>query len=174
MDNFVIEMIFLLVVIDSGFSGFRSAAGRNPLLKKWSNGYYPKAIGMGLISGICLNAFCFALWYGCREKGLFTFEESIIMGRAFLDIMLVYTTIVLSAFVPYFFMNTDVSSLITTTIFGPLTLFRPIIVLLAMAWALYHSESLFLSGFFCVFCGLVLSVERVLLAIFSLKSQPDS
>lgn len=118
----------MLVLIDAGFAGFRDAAGRDPRIHKWRDGWYPRAVVRGLIAG-AIALVVVAVLAGI--PGL-VFELGADYRRAADAMLLIlgpYTLFVLGAFIPYFIPSIEVRTLVSVIVFGPCTLVRPLVIL---------------------------------------------
>ncbi len=144
-------ILYLLATILTVFVGFRDGAGRNGRIRKRK--YYRtcilRALGVGQVFLISLVALAYisSIEFGVVED----------ISKRCVPLFALYTLMVLLTFVPYLIPNWEIKSLVTVLVFGPLTLFQPIVIVCGLGYGMYpfieHSlEILFVScgGVFCL------------------------
>jgi hypothetical protein len=156
----VAGLLWLLATLDGGFAGFRDAAGRSLHLEL--RPMYARNIGRGLLVAqvVCFVSLGPVLagigWGGASLEGPFMRAGSMLV--AFFG---VYATVVLSSLSIHLVPDPDVSSLSTVLVLGPLTLLRPVAIL--VGWALALLEADLWCGLACtVGCGGMLATGWVL------------
>ncbi len=123
-------LLYLLATTDTAFAGFRAAAGRNGRIYK--RRYYTRAVLRGLCAGQALIAaaglviLAVILAQSDRTRA---FWELASAGQTMVWVYGIYATVVLLAFLPYLFWGSEIRTLTTVIVFGPLTLLRPGVVL---------------------------------------------
>lgn len=128
--------LYLLAVTDWGFAGFRHAAGRDGRIFKAR--YYGRAVLVALaIAQVPLGAVA-AVVVALVAWGPTDFAGMNAAATPMVWVYGAYATIVLSAFVPYLSGNTELRTLATVSVFGPLTMLRPAAIVAGAAvtvWA---------------------------------------
>ena len=158
----VVVSRWVLLTLDGGFTGFRDAAGRSPVLEKrrmfWRNIVRGVVLAQ-LISGVTVGIAAVLMVVAPGAESL---PELIVQaGTAMLWVYATYALAVLGALAFYAVPHPDVSSLATVLILGPFTLMRPLVILGGLVASLWHGDwrtgLLSLCG-----CGLVLAVTPLL------------
>ena len=133
----VIVSLYVLVMMDSAFSGICAASGRNAVLNK--RAYYLRSMWDGAMWG---NVACvvgvvlllLAVWFSTdRER---TTQELVAVGRRMSHVYWIYSVVVLSTFLVRAIPSVDIRAITSTIGFGPLTLIRPAVVLAGIVWGL--------------------------------------
>lgn len=139
-----LALLYVLAVLDGMFVGYRDAAGRNPLLNKRS--YYLRAAlkggGLAHLAVLVILAAVGATLSSAPEAaaaiaGLEDFAALLVV------VYLGYTAMVMTTFALYALPSYDLQSYITISIFGLLTLLRPVVVVggaLGGAWHIGRPE----------------------------------
>jgi len=133
----VIVSLYLLLMMDSAFSGICAASGRNAVLNK--RAYYLRSMWDGAMWGnvACLVGVVLLLltvWFSSdRER---TIEELVNVGRRMSHVYWIYSAVVLSTFLVRAIPSVDIRAVTSTMGFGPLTLIRPAVVLAGIFWGL--------------------------------------
>ncbi|MEO1271348.1 MAG: hypothetical protein AAFX99_24915 [Myxococcota bacterium] len=156
-------VLYALGVVLAGLMGCRHAMARDARIDK---GRYLRrsivfAVGIGQLN-IALAALGLALGWLINPNPaelLATLHDA---GLAALMVYGTYTLIVALTFVGYAVPNTEVRSLVTVAIFGPLTLIQPVVVLLGLVAALAVQPSLVVVVGFVPCVAFMLGFERVL------------
>ncbi len=166
-------LLWVLASTDSLFSGFRAAAGRNPRIFKQR--YYTKAILRGLIVGQSLIA-CAALlilglvlWGPDSEA---TYEQLVAGADAMVWVYGTYASVVLCAFLPYFYANSDVRTSTAVAVFGPLTLVRPAVVVTGAIAAMTQVPTWTVAVATAVGVAAVMALEPILNRWYAPKPKP--
>ena len=95
-------VLVLLVLIDSGFAGFRAAAGRNARIRKRS--YYLMAAGRGFGSGAAglgLVALVVAVVSGCAADPGARYAELVVAGTRMLLMVAPFAVLVVVSLLAY-------------------------------------------------------------------------
>ncbi len=125
-----------LALADAGLSGFRAAAGRNPLIYKAA--YYKGAVLRGMGAGfgalVTIGLVTGAMIFVSSDAPA-QYEMFVDGGRRMLGIYIPFATLVAAAFALYMIKSVELRSLLSTGIFGPVTLIRPIVILAGAAAA---------------------------------------
>lgn len=132
-------LLYLLAVSDSLLAGYRAVAGRNALIHK--DRYYRRAMGLGALwvqPAILIAAAVggLLLWLADDPRELFRQYDR--MAGYLLPFYLPYALIVFATFAIRAIPSVDIRSLTSVIGFGPLTLLRPIVIYVGVAWALWH------------------------------------
>lgn len=138
----VMIALLVLAVTDAAFCGYRDAAGRNPLIRKAA--FYRRAlrrgIGYGLVNAavaalllavlLLSSALPDALWADCIGA-----------GAILLCVVGPYATCVLVALGAWTAAEQDVRTLASVALLGPLTMLRPVAILVGAAAAIINRPS---------------------------------
>ncbi len=129
--------LWLLATIDSAFTGYREAAGRNALIDK--RAYYRRALIRGALLGqvavlIVGVITAVTLIVSNDARALFTNMESV--GARMLTVYVPYALILLITFLVRAFPSVDIRSITSVLIFGPFTFIRPVVVLAGAVWGI--------------------------------------
>lgn len=136
-----LALLYLLGSLDGAFTGIRSAGGRNALIDKQR--HYAIAMLYGFLVGQILLlsgvAFGMAVAYLAPPREPREFLDRFVRaGDYLLDVYLPYGIVMMCAFLIRAMPSVDIRSMTSVLVFGPLTLGRPIVGALGMAWALWH------------------------------------
>ena len=156
-------LLWTLAVVDGGFAGFRSAAGRDGRIFK--EAYYRAAIRRGLrygvlvtvVAGVLITAVAFAS--PSPQGRLAELQPG---AEAMLWVLGGYATVVLLALGIWSTAEADLRTLASVIILGPFTLIRPLVIVGAAAWAAYVAPSVVAAVLAVAVCLLQLSVEPLL------------
>ena len=130
--------LWLLATLDTAFTGYREAAGRNALIRK--RAYYREAMIRGALFGQAAVALAAAFVFltlalnADRQSLLRDYNRS---GSRMLIIYLPYAAIIMLAFLMRMIRSVDIRSITSTTIFGPFTLIRPVVALAGLAYGVF-------------------------------------
>lgn len=127
-------LLYILAITDWGFAGYRHAAGRDGRIFKRT--YYLRAIGVGLVFGHVAVALVGALVAGLLV--VTSYSTMLLAATPMVIVFGVYAAIVLLAFIPYLFGQTEIRTLATVSVFGPLTLLRPVVIVTGAALAIVY------------------------------------
>ena len=156
---------YVLVLLDAAFSGVCAASGRNALIRK--RGYYLRAMWHGALWGqaailIGLLLVTVAVQFSTNKTQ--ALEEARIAGWRMATVYSLYAIVVMSTFLIRAYPSVDVRSITSTVGFGPLTLIRPAVILLGIAYAAFSSpNTLILLA--AIAAGLMMMPFRVFLNI---------
>ena len=115
--------LVVLAIVDASLAGYRSAAGRNPLVAK--RAYYTRAVVRGFSAGIAASALIAAVVGVLLVlSGASLYEELCRAGARMIAVYGVYATGILLAFAVYFVPSLEVRTLASVAIFGPFTMAR--------------------------------------------------
>ena len=156
-------LLWTLAVVDGGFAGFRSAAGRSGHIFK--DAYYRAAIRRGLKYGmgttLVIGAAAAVIVFVAPSPSSRLLELAI-AARALLWILGTYATLVLLAVGVWSVAEVDLRTFASVIILGPLTLIRPWAILAAGAWAAHLAPSAVVSLLAVAAVVLQLCVEPLL------------
>jgi hypothetical protein len=155
--------LYLLAVFDAGLSGYRAAAGTNPLVRKQR--FYARAVLKALVLGqiaVAISATFIAatVWLSAQPDAL-----TLALTRAArycLEVYLVYAALTLAAFAFRAVPNRDLRSLSVILILGPFTLVRLPVAILGVLWALWNVARLEVALICAVTLGAMFSLEPIL------------
>lgn len=122
-------LLAVLAIVDAGFSGYRSALGVNPRIRK--DAYYRRAIRRGLRVGVLAcavtAALLSALFLGSPSAELW----ADLLARATVLVWSfgTYATLVLLGLGVWFIAEADARTLASVLVLGPFTLIRPLWIL---------------------------------------------
>jgi len=127
--------LWLLATLDSAFTGYREAAGRNALINKRT--YYRRAMITGALFGqvavaIAGVALLVSLTFTADRDSLLRDYDRV--GSRMLVVYLPYAAVILLAFIIRAIPSVDIRSITSTTIFGPFTLIRPVVAVLGVVY----------------------------------------
>ena len=128
-------LLYLLAITDWGFAGYRHAAGRDGRIFKGA--YYRRAIAVALVCGHLPIALVGATVALLIATGSTEWDVLVAAAEPMVIVYATYATTVIAAFVPYLFGNTEIRTLATVSVFGPLTLIRPLLIVagaVAVVW----------------------------------------
>jgi hypothetical protein len=161
-------LLWLLATIDSAFIGYREAAGRNALIDK--RAYYRRAllrgalfgqlavVTVGLVTGILL-------WTSADHRLLFRDLE--IVGARMLTIYIPFALIILTTFLFRAIPSVDIKSITSVVIFGPLTLLRPIVVLVGAVWGVKGAPGIVTITLTALIVCFMLGLESIMVRLRS-------
>lgn len=118
-------LLYVLAVTDWAFAGYRHAAGRDGRIEKGA--YYRRAVAVAVLLGhapIAMVAGAVLILCAAGAE----WSAFVAAGTAMVWVYGVYAAIVLLAFVPYLFGHLEIRTLATVSVFGPLTLLRPAVI----------------------------------------------
>ncbi len=123
-------VLCLMALADGGLSGFRTAAGRNAMVRK--ERYYATAVARGVGAaivalGVLGGAITVALVVAPDPAE--RYEDLVAAGQRMLLLYVLYTFVVLSALAGLAIPRFEVRSLLTSLILGPCTLIRPLVIM---------------------------------------------
>jgi len=133
----------LLALLDSMFVGFRSAAGRNPLISKKQ--FVKRSLLMGLSFGlfpVLITGVCGLVILKISSDPTLVLEDYLKAVQILLKIYLPYAAIMALAFVLRLVaQSVDMRSFLSVSLFGPMTLARPFVVISGVLYALATLKS---------------------------------
>lgn len=156
-------LLWTLAIVDGGFAGFRSAAGRNGLIFKET--YYRSAIRRGLRYGIgvtLLAGLLIAVVAFTSPSPQARLDQLQPGAQAMLRVLGGYATLVLIALGIWSTAEADLRTLASVIVLGPFTLIRPAVIAGAAAWAAFVAPTAVAAGLAVAVCMLQLSVEPLL------------
>ncbi|MFT3841154.1 MAG: hypothetical protein QM723_29450 [Myxococcaceae bacterium] len=156
-------LLWTLAVVDGGFAGFRSAAGRDGHIFK--EAYFRSAIRRGLrygflvtvLAGLLIGVAAFA-----SPSPQARVDELQPGAQVMLWVLGGYATLVLLALGIWSTAEADLRTLASVIILGPFTLIRPLVIVGAAGWAAYVAPNVVAAGLAVAVCVLQLSVEPLL------------
>jgi hypothetical protein len=134
-------LLALLALADVTFSAFRDAAGRNPRIYK--DAYYRRAMLGGLAVGLVALALCLAarsLLLGYAGGSEFLVEDMELAANRMVFIYGSYATAVLLALGVWRLGESELRTLMSVAILGPLTLLRHGMIPVGLAAAVLAAE----------------------------------
>jgi hypothetical protein len=134
----LVSTMYVLVLLDTAFSGVCAASGRNALIRKRS--YYLRSMWHGALWGqpaILLGLLLVTVAVQLSTNKLQALEEAQIAGWRMATVYSIYAIIVMSTFVIRAWPSVDIRSITSTVGFGPLTLIRPVVIVLGVAYAAF-------------------------------------
>ncbi len=130
-----------LSLLDHGFAGYRAAAGRDGRIFKGR--FYVRAVRGGIAQGwvvvALLAGLAGAVLLAAAEPGVL-YADMQQAGVRLACVVGVYAVVVVTAFLPYFFGGIELRTLATVSVFGPLTLLRPAVVVAAVCVASWEAR----------------------------------
>jgi hypothetical protein len=124
-------LIYLLCVTDAAFAGFRDAAGRNGRIEKRAYHRHAALRGLAVGHAYVLTALAvmalLSLLSGHPAQTYANIEASF---AATIWVFGSYATLVLLSFAPYLLGGIEARTLATVLVFGPMTLLRPLVIVL--------------------------------------------
>jgi hypothetical protein len=130
-------LLVAICLLDASFCGFRDAAGRNKLIRKW--GYYRRSIAVGTLLGIAgalAIAATVAICVSTAADPGSMYQRYLDAGGIMLRLYLPFTSLVLVALMIFAIPVPHIRALATVTILGPFTLLRPIVIAAGALWAM--------------------------------------
>lgn len=133
----IVEVTLVCIcLLDASFCGFRDAAGRNRLIRKW--GYLRRAIitatALGLVV-VGLIAATVVLGVGRAPDPTLMYNRYLVAGATMLRVYVPFTSLVLVALGFFAIPKPHIRSLSTVTILGPFTCLRPFAITAGALWA---------------------------------------
>lgn len=110
--------LVLLALLDGAFSGFRSAAGRNGLIRRGAADLRAQMRGLAVGAVLLLPAAVLALAAG---------GDALVAGRAMLAVYAPYAAVVLLALLVHQTVGWRLRFLAMAVVLGPATLLRPLV-----------------------------------------------
>lgn len=153
-------MLALLVLVDGTLCGFRAAAGRNPRL--FLRGYYASSmwraafVSLGVSAGFALVAVV------VRQHSDAEWQHLLAAGGAMVLVYGVFATVVLTALALYGLGHFDVGVLATVLVLGPLTLTRPLVIVVGGVCGAWAGGTFVSAAFSLAGAAVMLSFERLL------------
>ena len=130
-------VMYILVLLDTAFSGICAASGRNGLIHK--RAYYLGAMWHGalwgqaaVMVGLCI-VLCAVQFSADQDQAL---DEARETGWRMTTVYSLYAFVVMTTFLIRAYPSVDVRSITSTVGFGPLTVIRPAVIILGIAYAL--------------------------------------
>lgn len=139
----IIIQLYILATLDTMFSGICAASGRDARINK--RFYFAKAMLIGIAWGqvACatgLVILAVAAYTSGDPQAIV--QEMTAVGLRMASVYRPYAIVILITFAIWAFPSVDVRSTTCTIAFGPLTLIRPAVVVLGIAWGLMLKPSL--------------------------------
>ena len=134
----LICVMYVLVTLDAAFSGICAASGRNALIRK--RGYYLRSMWHGALWGqaaILLGLVLVTVTVQFSPNRLRTLVEMQVAGWRMAPVYSIYAVVVMSTFLIRAWPSVDVRSITSTVGFGPLTLIRPVVIILGIVYATF-------------------------------------
>ncbi len=119
----------LLALTDAGLSGFRAAAGRNAAVDK--RAYYRTAVLRGMATGgVALGVIGIVIGAVVllASDPVDRYRMFVAHGQTMLAVYVPFATFVAAAFALYTIRSVDLRSMLSTIVFGPITLLRPLVI----------------------------------------------
>ncbi|WP_434381142.1 hypothetical protein [Melittangium boletus] len=129
-------LLALLAVGDVTFSAFRDAAGRDPRIDKTS--YFWRAVLGGLACGLWIIALCVALVHAALMASPHPeplYDDMLTAGGHLVRLYGAFTLLVLAALLLWRLGQSELRTLMTVAILGPLTLLRHALLPVGYVWA---------------------------------------
>ena len=134
----LICVMYVLVTLDAAFSGICAASGRNALIRK--RGYYLRSMWHGALWGqaaVLLGLVLVTVTVQFSPNRLQALAETQIAGWRMATVYSIYAVVVMSTFLIRAWPSVDVRSITSTVGFGPLTLIRPVVIILGIVYAAF-------------------------------------
>ena len=134
----LICVMYVLVTLDAAFSGICAASGRNALIRK--RGYYLRSMWHGALWGqaaILLGLVLVTVTVQFSPNRLRALVEMQVAGWRMATVYSIYAVVVMSTFLIRAWPSVDVRSITSTVGFGPLTLIRPVVIILGIVYATF-------------------------------------
>lgn len=138
----LILSLYVLLTMDTAFSGVCAASGRNALIHKRT--YYLRSMWHGALWGqaACLVGILILLIaISLSQNGTQTLTEMQTVGWRMSAVYWLYAAAVLFTFLVRAVPSVDIRSMTSTIAFGPLTFIRPAVILLGVIWGLQVQPS---------------------------------
>jgi hypothetical protein len=155
-------LLSLLALADVTFSAFRDAAGRNPRIEKTR--YYRRAMAGGFACGLAALGVCWGAFRGLlalAEAPEVLYSDMLEAGGWMLGLYGAYATAVLAALGVWLLGGSEVRTLMSVSILGPLTLLRHGLIPVGLALAWWQADRWETRGLALLGVTLVGSAERV-------------
>lgn len=136
-DASLCALVFLLVLLDGGFAGYRARAGRYARIRRLPHDLRAVARGCAVGAIVSIAAFAVALALSAVSTAGALDPHARAAAHRILWVAGGYSALVVGAFVPFLTGSPDLRSLTTVVLFGPLTLIRPLLIIgacLLAAW----------------------------------------
>jgi len=158
----VMLLVWLLASLDATFVGFRDAAGRNPRVfkKAWFRRALLRGLALGQVASVVVLAWLGVLAWSLDATEVVDLHHKV--GGGMVAVYLPYAVVVLGALSVYKLPHPDVSSLATVLVLGPLTLLRPVVILVGAGWGLWQAPTLATGSSVVLAAGLMLALEPML------------
>src|SRR5882672_638540 len=156
-------LLWLLATLDAGFTGYREAAGRNALINKRL--YYRRAMIKGALFGqIAVGIAAVVILTSLtvtpdRQSLLRDYDQA---GARMLIFYLPYAAVILVAFLVRWIPSVDIRSITSTTIFGPLTLIRPLVAVVGLVYGVLAAPRVATIVVGLIVLTMMLGLEKVL------------
>ncbi len=130
-------LVGALVVLDGGFAGYRARAGRYARIRRLPHDLraVARGCGVGALAGLLAVAVALALSAVRPAAPQLLDPQAREAAHRILYVAGGYSVLVVAAFVPFLTGSPDLRSLTTVSLFGPLTLIRPALVVGACVFA---------------------------------------
>ena len=128
-----IGILYFLLLCDTSFSGICAASGRNPLIGK--KDYYIRSMWDGVLWGNGVGAVGVIILFLCVQlsaEPAQVIDDLTKMGQQMNTICGLYALIVFTTFAVRAIPSVDIRSATSTLAFGPLTVARPLVILLGI------------------------------------------
>lgn len=122
----------LLFALDASLVGYRSAAGRNPRVRKQA--FYRHHAVRGLVAGVVVDALIVVL---VLALGV----DPQPAARAMLQVFVPYTIAVVLAMLLWFSRSLDLQVLASVLVLGPFTLVRPVLLVVGVVWGWWQTPT---------------------------------
>jgi hypothetical protein len=158
--------LWLLATVDAACCGYRAAAGRNALIGKGR--YYRRAMLRGALWGqtaVAIAAIALLAFVLSDDDPGRAWVEATGAGLRMLAVYVPYAAVIGLAFALRLAPSVDLRSLTSTVVFGPLTLLRPAVAILGVAWGVSSSRPA-LVAIGGVVLALMLSMESLLASAY--------
>ena len=131
----IIFSLWLLGTLDSAFSGFRAAAGRNALIDK--RAYYIRSLLIGAAYGQAMMAVIAAavLWFSSTDDWFWS--TAVRAAGRFEMLLWPFAGLVLLALVVRLIPSIDLKCISSVVVFGPCVLIRPVVVIVGALYGLW-------------------------------------
>lgn len=147
-------LLYVLAVVDCMFVSYRSAGGRNGLIKK--RAYFTKACAEGAIFAqipiSVAGLLAFLIYSGTGNKPQLL-EQFTFAGHAMLEFYLVFTLFIALALLIRCMRSVDARTIAQILVLGPFTFVRPYVAILGACNAILRSPH---TGVTVVVCATVL------------------
>jgi hypothetical protein len=160
-----LAILYLLFVVDAACSGYRAAAGRNALIRKWP--YFRQAMLYGVVVGHAFLVSAGVLFLAVHGT---VFDRTVeTASDALLLVYLPYAVVIAAATALRFSPSVDLKSIASVVIFGPLTFLRPPVAVLGLFLATSWSRSAAVGAIGLGFVAAMLLLEQVHVRLIRLE-----